>query len=89
MAKILDAERLSLADAARRLNVHPGTCWRWALKGVHGHTLPTILVGGRRFVLLRDLEAFLAFDGPQNDRDHDDRAAAAGKILDAYGFTES
>jgi hypothetical protein len=75
MAGILDAERFPLSEVARRLNVHVATCWRWARVGVRGRTLPTFLVGGRRFVLKRDLETFLAFGEmePLLDDAHSDR----------------
>ena len=57
---ILDAERLSLKAAAERLGVHVTTVWRWATDGVNGRKLPTIRVGGRRFVMRTDLDTFLA-----------------------------
>jgi len=58
-ASILDAERLSFSAAARRLDVHVSTVWRWATTGVRGRVLPTIEVGGRRFILVADLEQFI------------------------------
>ena len=57
---ILDAERLSLKAAAERLGVHVTTVWRWATDGVSGRKLPTIRVGGQRFVMRADLDTFLA-----------------------------
>ncbi len=36
MTSVIDAERYSLREAAEKLNVHPTTCWRWALVGVRG-----------------------------------------------------
>ena len=92
MSSILDSERYSLKQVAKALNVHIASIWRWVLHGVHGRKLPTILIGGRRFVLRQDLEAFLT-DGESRpshqQRATEARATAAGKALDAYGITES
>lgn len=56
---LIDSPRLSMSEGARRVGVSTATFWRWALRGVRGRRLPTILVGGRRWVLLTDVEAFL------------------------------
>lgn len=56
---LIDAERLSLKDAARRLGVSLPTVWRWCLHGVSGRKLASLQIGGRRYVLLADLERFL------------------------------
>jgi Helix-turn-helix domain/Protein of unknown function (DUF1580) len=56
----IGSPRHTLRDVARLLGVHVATVWRWVLTGVRGRKLPTILVGGRRYVLAADLEAFLA-----------------------------
>lgn len=82
------AGRLTLTQVAQQLGVHVATTWRWALYGVKGRRLRTVAVGGRRFVLPADLEAFLAQDGGQRhdaDADLHRRAADAGKLLDARG----
>lgn len=60
MANLLNAARLSIIETARRLGVHPSSVWRWILTGARGRKLPTILVGARRYVLVAELEAFLA-----------------------------
>ena len=59
MKSILDAEKFSLTDAAKRVPVNVATLWRWAQKGVKGRRLATVQIGGRRYVLREDLEAFL------------------------------
>ena len=46
-------------EVARRLGVHTSSVWRWKLRGSGGRKLRTFLVGGRRYVLVADLEAFL------------------------------
>jgi len=54
------ANRLTLGQLAQQLGVHPATTGRWAREGVRGRRLHTTLIGGRRFVLIEDLEDFLA-----------------------------
>jgi hypothetical protein len=57
---IFDTPRYSMKQAARRCgNVDVSTVWRWTLKGVHGIKLRTVKLGGRRYVLEPDLEAFV------------------------------
>ncbi len=54
---------LSFREAAAILpggGVNLSTLHRWRQKGIRGHFLPTILVGGRRFVSLKGLEEFLS-----------------------------
>jgi hypothetical protein len=57
-----DELRQSLNQVAKRLHVHVATPWRWALHGVRGRRLKTILIGGRRWVRETDLAEFLAAD---------------------------
>src|SRR5262249_8460860 len=56
----LDAPRIEIRTVAKRTGVDLTTAWRWILKGVRGVKLKSIRVGARRFVLERDLAAFLA-----------------------------
>ena len=60
MSKFLTEARLSIGGAARKAEVSLSSGWRWVLKGVRGVRLRTVLVGGRRYVLVSDLDAFLA-----------------------------
>lgn len=90
MSSILNSERYTLKQVAKDLNVHIASIWRWVLHGVRGHKLPTILIGGRRYVLRQDLEAFLAAGESRpihQQQAMEARAEAAGKVLDAYGIT--
>jgi excisionase family DNA binding protein len=48
----MDTEVINLSEAARRLEVSVPTVLRWANRG----KLPTISVGGYRFVRTRDLD---------------------------------
>lgn len=41
-------ERLTLQQLAHEQNVAPATSWRWAMRGVRGLRLPTVLVGHKR-----------------------------------------
>lgn len=85
-------ERYSLRQAATLLGVHLATVWRWVLHGVRGRKLPTVMVGGRRYILARDLDDFLAADDSAADRaphepvDLDRRAGAVSDELDRLGI---
>ena len=83
---LLDSLRLSVNHAARRVGVHPSTLWRWILTGTRNRKLPSVAVGGRRYVLVADLEAFLAqgLDSPGSVAPrvtHEGRAQAAADAL--------
>lgn len=42
-------ERLSLPSLAKEQGVSPVSTWRWALRGVCGHVLPTFCIGHKRY----------------------------------------
>ncbi len=44
--RLLTEKRISLGQAARTIDVHPATIWRWATRGVNGVKLETIRLGG-------------------------------------------
>lgn len=52
--------------AAQMLGVHLGTIHRWMINGVRGRILPSVLVGGRRRIMVGQLEAFLSQGGTQS-----------------------
>lgn len=82
--------RQGMQAAARKLHVHVATVCRWTLHGVRGQRLRTVRIGGRRFVLTRDLDAFLAALNQEQNLPPDDRrrrADVAGEKLDALGVT--
>lgn len=86
-APIIDAPRLTLAEAARRLGVHVSTLHRWRLK----KGLRFVRIGGRSYVLVRDLDDWIAglSDPPakaETDRDLTERAARANEIAQAMGL---
>lgn len=60
---ILDS--VTPANAAHMLGVHIGTIHRWMINGVRGRILPSVLVGGRRRIMVGQLEAFLSQGGTQ------------------------
>ena len=92
MANFLDIERRSVKETARRAQVSVSTLWRWMLTGVRGRKLHSVLYGGRRFVLVADLEAFLAAGQEPLDREakasspNADRATAAEAALTNRGI---
>lgn len=55
---LLNEQKISLTELARREQVNISTCWRWAQRGVRGVVLETYLQGGRRFTTA---EAFARF----------------------------
>lgn len=59
--EILDS--VTPAKAAKMPGVHIGTIHRWMMSGVRGRILPSVLVGGRRRILVAQLKAFLSTDG--------------------------
>jgi hypothetical protein len=89
MAFNLDEDRYAVNDVARRVGVHTATVWRWILTGVRGQRLRSYTVGGRRYVLRRDLETFLSPDDESanvSPGDRERRADDAGKLLDRHGL---
>lgn len=88
---LVDAPKLTVSEAARRLRVHVSSVFRWSLHGVGEAKLPLVRVGGRTFVLLSDLEEFIRrrSDPRPASKAGDDlaaRADAAGEELSALGL---
>jgi hypothetical protein len=54
----LDEERYTFKGVAKKSKVSLSTVWRWHLTGVKGKKLESVLIGGRRFVLKSQLDAF-------------------------------
>jgi hypothetical protein len=67
MTTILEAKKLTFADAAEELGFHVNTIRRWTTIGVKGRKLRSIRIGGRRFVLVKDLEAFVDNGQPADE----------------------
>jgi hypothetical protein len=59
---ILDQQLLTLEQAAARLpgRPHVSTVARWTLHGIRGVRLPSIKVGGRRFIDERAIASWIA-----------------------------
>ena len=88
MAFDLHAERYTVGEAARLVRVHSATIWHWILTGARGRKLSSTVIGGRRWVMRRDLEIFLAAGNESASGDVNarrQRADAAGKQLDGHG----
>jgi len=62
MVDIANDTLVTLNDASKLLGrrVAASTWWRWERKGVRGHRLTLIRVGGRVMVSVESLQAFLA-----------------------------
>jgi hypothetical protein len=54
----LEEERFTFKQVAKKTKVSLSTVWRWHLTGTKGKKLGSVLIGGRRFVLKSQLEAF-------------------------------
>jgi excisionase family DNA binding protein len=67
MEHLIDSKRLTLIEAAQRLGLHPTTISRWCRIGVKDRRLASFKFGGRRVVLLQDLEDFLAAGASDSD----------------------
>jgi hypothetical protein len=52
-------DQFRLCELAAILNKHTGTVVRWTRRGVRGHVLKSCLVGGQRYVELKDFQLFL------------------------------
>ena len=59
MSHLLNEERVSVSEFARKLGVSPSTVWRWSRRGVRGVVLETFVVGGRRFTTVEAGERFI------------------------------
>jgi hypothetical protein len=58
MKNLLEEQRLTLTELARKERVNVSTVWRWTLRGVRGIKLESFSVGARRFTTA---EAFIRF----------------------------
>lgn len=68
---------------------HAATKWRWALRGVRGVRLESVVIGGQRFTTADACTRFIAkLNGEavvEPRQDVTDRADAAGRELRAMG----
>ena len=67
---------LAQGPSKPRHKVSPATRWRWALRGLHGNLLETIMMGGRRY---SSEEAYARFIARLNEVAVPRCEAAAGK----------
>jgi len=87
------SDYLSFAAAARSMapgSLHVSTISRWVIRGVEGLKLPTVAIGGRRYIRRADLLEFLALlnsaEPSKNEREEQyvkATSAAAGALLAA------
>jgi hypothetical protein len=76
----LNEPRYSVSATTRKLQVHISTTWRYLLHGVRGKKLKSYLVGGRRYILHRDLVDFLS---PANNEPTTTQPAATPHVTAA------
>lgn len=92
MSALLSETRLPINKLASELDVHVSTVWRWTLRGVRGHRLERLIVGGRTYTTREAFERFVAATNGQKlpagrtprQRLADQRRAEAA--LDAMGI---
>jgi excisionase family DNA binding protein len=60
MVDLTNDDLLTFTVAAKLLNIHVSSLHRWKQKGVRGHRLSTVRVGGGRRVSRRALEEFIS-----------------------------
>jgi hypothetical protein len=60
IAQIFPPDRVSVSALARELDVDIATIWRWRTKGLHGHRLETLNIGGKVYVSLEALARWKA-----------------------------
>lgn len=60
MTDLLDEQRISLTALSQELGVHVSTVWRWVLRGLRGHHLECVRIGGRRYTTREAFARFIA-----------------------------
>ncbi len=53
-----DEPRLTLTEAARKLDKSPSTIWRWAMRGTRGVRLETFVLGAQRYTTNPAIDRF-------------------------------
>jgi hypothetical protein len=90
-AELLSEARISLTALAREQRVAVSTVWRWALRGVRGHRLECIHLGGRRYTTREAFARFIARTNGervvsgQTPRQREAAIRAADRELDTIG----
>ncbi len=59
-ADLVSETRISLNQLAHEQGVALSTCWRWCLRGIKGHLLESVSVGGRKFTTREAFARFIA-----------------------------
>lgn len=89
MFRRMSESAVSVNAAANLLGVHTSTVARWIMKGVRGRKLPSLLIGGRRYIQTQELEAFINLPAQSTEtvnQNNRQRASAAQQQLAAYGL---
>ena len=90
MLKLPDKDPLPVNELAKAMEKHVATIYRWgSRRGVRGHRLRLVRLGGRTYVYRRDWDAFIAAinDCPAGLAiDHLEPESSTDAELDAAGF---
>lgn len=86
MVKGFHGEVVSFNDVSKQWHVHISTVFRWATSGVRGRRLPSLLIGGRRYVKKSDLEDFFGGTPPDAPVTDGQRNHAAQQRLASFGL---
>ena len=76
---------ISVTELAKSLKVNVATVYRWILYGVRGRKLPSLLIGGRRFVDEDDFEQFIGAKQDIKDPSVQSRWESAKRELSQLG----
>jgi len=90
---LLDEPRISLSALARREVVHVATVSRWCLRGIRGHRLESLNIGGKRFTTLPAYDRWIAAinDGavvPRNNQERQECLQQAKRALREAGLID-
>jgi hypothetical protein len=58
--QLLHETRIALTRLAQEQKVSVPTAWRWSTRGVKGHTLETLSVGGRKYTTREAFSRFVS-----------------------------
>lgn len=72
--------RYTFSQLAKLFGVSKSSIWRWHLHGVKGKKLGSVLIGGRRYTLQSQLDAFCGDTDRKRNVDADGKKIAQEKL---------